>query len=251
MFKEKNIFTFIFLYLIYFYYFVAKTKPTLPTGWELEEYLLTKLLSKDAKVLFIYAVNYETIRKITEQLNIHATILNDDFEELEKARNFGFEVIQGNINAGAMDNFHEKEFSHVVCEVGLNSARYPNDFLKSATKIGENFVLYLKNDVNFIHRIKFLFHGSLYVHNQYDVIPDDEFAWFNRDPWFLSHKDIINMCACSGLTIDKGIMIYKKGSIDNIYDLRCYPNFSAVKVYYSISDKTNIQPIYKLGNAIT
>ena len=228
---------------------MAKVKPDLPSGWELEEFLLAKSLAENAKVLFIYSTNYETIKKIVENLHIQVTIMNDDFEELEKARSFGFEVAQGNVNAGGLDDFKEKEFNYVVCEVGLNSARYPNDFLKSAVKIGENFILCQENQGRLSKRIKFLFYGSLYVHNQYDIIPDDETAWFNQEPWFLSHKDIVNMCACNGFVIKKGTIIYKNKTIDNMYDIRSYPNFSAFKVYYIISNETTISPSYKLGGS--
>ena len=228
---------------------MAKARLNLPTGWTVEEGVLAKSLAQDAKVLFIYAINYETIKKLVDNFKIQPTILNDEFEELEKARKFGFDVISGNINAGALDDFAEKEFDYVVCECGLNSARYPGDFVKSAVKIGKNFVLCQENRGRFSQRLKFLFRGSLYISNQYDIIPDDEFAWFNKDPWLLSHKDIVNLCACFGFAIKKGTIIYKNGDIDNMYDIRSYPNFSAEKVYYIISDESTLQPTYKMGGA--
>ena len=228
---------------------MAKARLNLPEGWTVEEGVLAKSLAQDAKVLFIYATNYETIKKLAENFNITATIFNDDFEELEKARKFGFEVASGNINAGGLDDFKEKEFDYVVCEDGLNSARYPGDFLKSAVRIGKNFVLCQENKGRFMNRLKFLVRGSLYTSSQYDVIPDDEVAWFNKDPWFLTHKDVVNLCACFGLAIKKGTIIYKNGDIDNMYDIRSYPNFSAMKVYYIISDDSTLQPTYKMGGA--
>ena len=230
---------------------MAKVKLNLQEGLTVEEFILAKSIAKDSDILFIYATNYETIKKMIENFNIKATILNDDFEELEKARKFGFDVVSGNVNAGGLDNFTEKKFDYVVCEVGLNSARYPGDFLKSAIRVGKNFVLCQKNKGRLSERLKFLFRGSLYVENQYDIIPDDDFAWFNRDPWFLSHKDIVNLCACNGFVIKKGTIIYKNGSIDNMYDIRSYPNLSASKVYYIISDETTMKPTYKLGGVET
>lgn len=229
---------------------MARTKVDLPSDWEIDEFVLARSLGKDAKVLFIYSTNYETIQKISEHLNINATILNDDIEELERARNFGFNIVSGNINSGVLDKFSNKEFDYVVCEAGLGSARYPSDFLKSSVRICKNFILCQKNNGRFLKRLKFLLRGSLYVKNQYDVIPDDEYAWFNRDPWYLSHKDIINLCACCGFVIKKGTIIYKNGEIDNMYDIRSYPNFSALKVYYIISDETTLNPTYKLGGSV-
>ncbi len=229
---------------------MARIKVKLPSNWDVNEFILAKSLEKDANVLFIYATNYETIKKISELLNIKCTILNDDLEELERARSFGFNIVSGNINSGILEKFSNKEFDYVVCEIGLNSARYINDFLKSVVRIGRNFVLCQKNGGIFSKRLKFLFRGSLYVKNQYDVIPDDEYAWFNRDPWYLTHKDIVNLCACCGFVIKKGTIIYKNGEIDNIYDIRSYPNFSAFKVYYIISDETTLNPTYKLGGSV-
>lgn len=229
--------------------YVAKTKINLPSDWNIDEFVLAKSLSKDAKVLFIYAQNYNTIEKMVDTLNIEPIILNDDFEELERARKFGFKVVSGNINSGVLDNFSNKEFDYVVCEVGLNSARYLSDFLKSVVRICSDFVLCQKNDGRFSKRLKFLFRGSLYVKNQYDVIPDDNFAWFNRDPWCLSHKDIVNLCACCGFIIKRGTIIYKNNDIDNMYDIRSYPNLSALKIYYTISNESTIKPTYKLGGS--
>ena len=102
-------------------------------------------------------------------------------------------------------------------------------------------VLCNKNKAYWKKRIKFFFRGSLYVENQYDVYPDDEYAWFNKYPWNLAHKDIVNLCACNDFLIKSGIIIYGNGKIDNIFDIRSYPNWSAKKVYYLISDENSTE----------
>jgi len=211
--------------------------------------VLAKLLSKDAKVLFIYNEDYEKLKKIKEELNIVPYILNDNYEELEKARKFGFEVISGNVNGGALDDYSAKEFDYVVCENELHSARYPNDFLKSCVRVCNNLILCNKNKAHWKKRLKFFFRGSLYVENQYDVFPDDEYAWFNKYPWNLSHKDIVNLCACNDFLIKSGIIIYYNGKIDNMFDIRSYPNWSANKVYYLISESGATNNNYQLTGA--
>lgn len=220
---------------------MAKVKPNIPEGFDVNSFVLAKCLAQDANVLFIYNKDYEKIKNLKELLNIKVSILNDDFEELEKARKFGFEVISGNVNAGVLDDMQNKQFDYIVCEDELHSARYPNDVLKSMVRVCNNLVLCNKNKANWRKRLNFFFRGSMYVDNQYDVIPDDKYAWFNRYPWCLSHKDIVNLCACNDYVIKKGTIIYKNGLIDNMYDIRSYPNWSAYKVYYIISDESTIK----------
>ena len=220
---------------------MAKISPNVPDGWEVESFVVAKLLSKDSKVLFIYNEDYERIKKIQEVLHIQPYILNDNYEELEKARKFGFDVISGNVNGGALEEYADKEFDYVVCEDELHSARYPNDFLRECVRVCHNLVLCNKNKAYWKKRIKFFFRGSLYVENQYDVYPDDEYAWFNKYPWNLAHKDIVNLCACNDFLIKSGIIIYGNGKIDNIFDIRSYPNWSAKKVYYLISDENSTE----------
>ena len=230
---------------------MAKKKPNLPDGWDVESFVLAKLLSPESKVLFIYNEDYERLKNICTTLNLNATILNDDLSQLEKARNnFGFEVASGNVNAGALDEYQDEEFDYVIAENVLPSARYPSDFLKQLTRIGKQVVLCNQNRAILAERLKFLMRGSFFVRNPYEIVPDDEYAWFNKYPWILTHKDIIHLCTCQDITINSGIIIYKNGYIDNMYDIRSYPNLKAYKVYYLLSNDGTTNPSYKLGGAI-
>ncbi len=226
---------------------MAKRRPELPKGWDVESFVLAKLISKKSRVLFIYNEDYGRIKKIAEMFALQVTIMNDDVASLEKAKNFGFDVIAGNVNAGDLNSIKEKEFDYVIAENVLNSARYPGDFLKDTTRICKNLIVCNKNFGYWKKRIQFLIRGSLYVKNQYNIVPDDEFAWFNKYPWALTHKDVVNLCTCRNLTISKGTIMYNDGYIDNIYDIRSYPNLKAVKVYYSITDENTAIPTYRLG----
>lgn len=226
---------------------MAKHSPELPSGFDIKTYLLARFLGKDADVLFIENTDYERLKQVQNVLNIKITIMNTDFDELEKAHNLGFEVINGNANTENMFNIKNKSFNYVVAENIIASTRYPGDFIKNCARIGEFVVLSNHNMGHWKKRLKFLFSGSNYVHNQYDILPDDKDAWFNKNPWFLSHKDIVNLCACQSLTIKKGTMIYPNGVIDNIYDMRAYPNLKAKDVYYLISDEDIASPSYVIG----
>ena len=226
---------------------MAKVRPELPEGWDVESFVLAKLLGKNTNVLFIYNEDYSRIQKIVNMFGITATIMNDDVVELEKARKFGFNVIVGNINAGGLDEINDKEYDYVVAEEVLPSARYPSDFLKDLVRISNYAVVSNENKAYWRNRLRFLCSGSMYVGNQYNVIPDDSYAWFNGYPWTLTHKDVVNLCACNEFIIRKGTMIYKNGYIDNIYDIRSYPNMKAVKVYYLITNDSSIIPSGKLG----
>ena len=228
---------------------MAKKKPELPKGWDVESFILAKLIAKKSKILFIYNEDYERLKKIIEMFEIQATIMNDDTVALEKAKNFGFNILAGNVNAGGLIDIKDKEFDYVVAENILSSARYPGDFLKDATRICNHLIVCNRNIGFWKKRIQFLIRGSLYVNNQYNIIPDDNFAWFNQYPWALSHKDVVNLCTCQNLTISKGIIVYNDGYIDNMYDVRSYPNLKATKVYYSITNESTIIPSYRLGGA--
>ena len=172
--------------------------------------------------------------------------MNDDTAELEKARGFGFDVIFGNINAGQLTEIEAKSFDFVVAENVVQSARYPGDFLKDALKITDNLIVCNENRAYWKKRIKFLIFGSHYIRNPYDIVPDDKYAWFNKNPWSLSHKDILHLCNCQSLTMQKGVIIYKNGVLDNIYDVRSSPNFRADKIYYLITENTTIKPLFKV-----
>ena len=225
---------------------MSKTKPILPSGWEIETFVLANLLSKDAKVLFIYNEDYDKLLQLKDSLNIDITIMNDDTAELEKARSFGFSIMFGNVNAGQLTELEAKSFDFVVAENVIQSARYPSDFLKDALKITDNLIVCNENRAHWKKRIKFLFFGSHYIRNPYDIVPDDKYAWFNKNPWSLSHKDILHLCNCQSLTMQKGVIIYKNGVLDNIYDLRSSPNFHADKIYYLITENATVKPLFKM-----
>ncbi len=226
---------------------MAKTKPKLPDGWSIDTFVVAKMLAQKAKVLFIYNEDLNRIRQIANIIGISATVMSDDLQLLERARGIGFDIIRGNINANALEDLEPKSFDFIVAEDVLVTARYPGDFLTSAIRVADRVILGNKNKGNWRHRIKFLFSGSFYVHRQYDVIPDDANAWFNKNPWILAHKDVINLCVSQGLTIGNGVIIYRNGVIDNIYDIRSYPNMHADYVYYSVSADSGVQPSAKLG----
>jgi len=227
---------------------VAKDKPVIPSGLSIESFVLLKLIAEKSNVLFIYEKDYNRISKLIQALNIKATILNDDLDELERARSFGFDVIHGNLNTGILKDYSKTKFDYIVCENHLHSARYPLDVLNEMVDACENLILSNNNQAHWRKRLKFFFRGSFFVDNQYDIIPDDEYAWYNNYPWKLTHKDIVNLCVCSNLTIHKGIIIYNDSIIDNMYDIRSYPNWSAKKVYYLISNSSTTAKIsYQFG----
>ena len=229
---------------------MAKKKPELPEGWDTETFVLAKLLTHEAKVLFIYNEDYTRLRQLSDIFKLDITILNDNLAELEKASiNFGFDVAQGNVNAGALTEYADGYFDYVIAENVLHSARYPGDFLKDLVRVGKQVILCNENKAIFAKRMRFLLSGSFFVRNQYEIVPDDEYAWFNRFPWILSHKDVVNLCVCQGITIQKGTIIYKNGYIDNMYDIRSYPNLTAYKVYYLLSNNGTSNPSYRLGGA--
>lgn len=229
---------------------MSKTRLNLNDEWQVETVVLANLLPNDARVLFIYNEDYERVKKICEKKNINATIMNDDVVTLEKARAYNFDILFGNINSVHLNDLEDKSFDCIVGEDVIKSARYPGDFLSELIRKSDNLIISNTNRAHWKKRLKFLFAGSMYISNQYDVIPDDKYAWFNRDPWTLSHKDIMHLCTCCSLTVRKGVMIYRNGVIDNIYDIRSSPNFHADKVYYVITDNTNITPAYKVGNPV-
>ena len=230
---------------------MAKKKPELPEGWDTETFVLAKLLSHEAKVLFIYNEDYTRLKQLCEIFKLDATILNDDLSALEKASiNFGFDVAQGNVNAGALTEYEDGYFDYIVAENVLHSARYPGDFLKDLVRVGKQVILCNENKAILANRVRFLFSGSFFVRNQYEIVPDDKDAWFNSFPWILTHKDVVNLCLCQDITIQKGIIIYKNGYIDNMYDIRSYPNLTAYKVYYLLSNTGTTNPSYQLGGAI-
>ena len=230
---------------------MAKKKPELPEGWDTETFVLAKLLTHEAKVLFVYNEDYTRLKQLCDIFKLDATILNDDLTALEKASvNFGFNVAQGNINAGALADYEDGYFDYIVAEDVLQSARYPGDFLKDLVRAGKQVILCNENKAIFAKRVRFLFSGSFFVKNQYDIIPDDKYAWFNAFPWILSHKDVVNLCVCQDIAIQKGVIIYKNGYIDNMYDIRSYPNLMAYKVYYLLSNSGSSNPSYRLGGAI-
>ena len=226
---------------------MAKVRPKLPEGWSINIFIVAKMLAQNTKVLFIYNEDLNSIRQIANIIGIHATIMSDDLQLLERARGMGFDIVNGNINAGALEDLEPKSFDFIVAENVLVTARYPGDFLSSAMRAADKVILGNKNKGNWRHRIKFLFSGSFYVHRQYDVVPDDKNAWFNKNPWILAHKDVMNLCVSQGLTIRNGVIIYHNGVIDNIYDIRSYPNMHADYVYYSICADSSTQPSAKLG----
>ena len=226
---------------------MAKARPKLPEGWNVDTFVVAKMLAQNAKVLFIYNEDLNRIRQITNIIGTHATVMSDDLQLLERARGMGFDVIRGNINTSALEDLEPKSFDFIVAENVLVTARYPGDFLLSAMRVADKVILGNKNKGNWQHRIKFLFSGSFYVHRQYDIIPDDANAWFNKNPWILSHKDVMNLCISQGLTISNGVIIYRNGVIDNIYDIRSYPNMHADYVYYSVSADSSTNPSAKLG----
>lgn len=228
---------------------MAIMRPELPNGWDVEGFILARYFTQKARVLFIYSEDFLRLKKIQEALDLQVTILHDDLDLLEKARQFGFEVIAGNVNAGGLDDIEKKSFNYVVAEDNLNSARYPSDFLTDTLRVCDDLILSNKNQAHWRRRLRFLFSGSMYTKNQYDIVPDDNDAWYNKFPWLFSHKDIVNLCACKGLTIKKGTIIYRNGYIDNMYDLRSYPNLKAEKVYYLITDVSSSVPSYRLGGA--
>lgn len=226
---------------------MAKAKPKLPEGWSVDTFVVAKMLAQNAKVLFIYNEDLNRIRQIANIIGIGATVMSDDLQLLERARGMGFDVVRGNINTGALENLEPKSFDFIVAENVLVTARYPGDFLSSAIRVADKLIIGNKNKGNWRHRIKFLFSGSFYVHRQYDIVQDDANAWFNKNPWILAHKDIMNLCISQGLTISNGVIIYANGVIDNIYDIRSYPNMHADYVYYSVSTDSGVQPSAKLG----
>lgn len=226
---------------------MAKARPNLPEGWSVDTFVVAKMLAQNAKVLFIYNDDFNRLRQINNIINLDVTIMSDDMQVLEKARASGFAIIRGNINAGALEDLEPKSFDFIVAENVLVTARYPGDFLSSAMRVADKLVIGNKNKGNWRNRLKFLFSGSFYVHRQYDVIPDDANAWFNKNPWVLSHKDVMNLCICQGLTVSKGVIIYRNGVIDNIYDIRSYPNMHADYVYYLVGADSSTQPSAKLG----
>ena len=229
---------------------MSKKKPELPEGWDVDTFVLAKNLAENSKVLFLYNEDFARIKKVAEMFKLDVTIMNDDPEILEKANKIGFKIFLGNVNAGGLSEINEREYNYVVAENIIHSARYPGDFLKDTTRICDNLVVCNENKAYWKKRLRFLFKGSLYVDNQYEIVPDDEYAWFNKYPWTLSHKDIVHLCSCQGMTIKKGTIIYKDGYIDNMYDIRSYPNMHAFKVYYLITDKSNKEYSYKLGGSI-
>lgn len=229
---------------------MAKTRLNLTDDLQVESVVLANLLPNDARVLFIYNEDYERIKKICKEKNITATIMNDDVSALEKARNYNFDILFGNINAGQLNDVADKSFDCIVAEDVIKSARYPSDFLLEMLKKTDNLIISNTNRAHWKKRLKFLFTGSMYISNQYDVIPDDKYAWFNRDPWTLSHKDIMHLCTCSSLSVKQGVMIYRNGIIDNIYDIRSSPNFHADKVYYVITNDGGVEPLYKIGTPV-
>ena len=225
---------------------MAKTRLHLIDDWQVESVVLANLLPDDARVLFIYNEDYERIKKICKEKNITATIMNDDVSALEKARNYNFDILFGNINAGQLNDVADKSFDCIVAEDVIKSARYPSDFLLEMLKKTDNLIISNTNRAHWKKRLKFLFTGSMYISNQYDVIPDDKYAWFNKNPWSLSHKDILHLCNCQSLTMQKGVIIYKNGVLDNIYDLRSSPNFHADKIYYLITENATVKPLFKM-----
>ena len=227
---------------------MAKRRPVLPEGYDLESFLIAKLLAKGANVLFIYNTDYERIQRYVRDLGIHATIMNDDLTELEKARNYGFDVISGNINSDIWAEMQPKQFDYLVIDEFFNSARYPYDTLLRFNYVAKYIVICHKNQAYWRKRLRFLFSGSHFVKNQWEIVNDGPEAWFNREPWLFSHKDIVNLCSCAELKIKKGIIMYKNGIIDNMYDIRSYPNLYAYKMFYLISNEDNITtPLFKLG----
>ena len=226
---------------------MAKARPNLPEGWSVDTFVVAKMLAQNAKVLFIYNDDFNRLRQINNIINLDVTIMSDDMQVLERARTSGFAIIRGNINAGALEDLEPKSFDFIVAENVLVTARYPGDFLSSAMRVADKLIIGNKNKGNWRNRIKFLFSGSFYVHRQYDIVPDDANAWFNKNPWILSHKDVMNLCVSQGLTIGNGVIIYRNGVIDNIYDIRSYPNMHADYVYYSVSADSSLQPSAKLG----
>lgn len=226
---------------------MAKARPNLPEGWSVDTFVVAKMLAKNAKVLFIYNDDFNRLRQINNIINLDVTIMSDDMQVLERARASGFAIIRGNINAGTLEDLEPKSFDFIVAENVLVTARYPGDFLSSAMRVADKLIIGNKNKGNWRNRIKFLFSGSFYVHRQYDIVPDDANAWFNKNPWILSHKDVMNLCVSQGLTIGNGVIIYRNGVIDNIYDIRSYPNMHADYVYYSVSADSSTQPSAKLG----
>ena len=229
---------------------MSRMKPILKNGWQIETFVLSLMLQEKARVLFIYNDDYERIQQLQNELNILPTIMDDDTEILENARKFGFDVIFGNINSSSFDEIGSKTFDFIVAENVIQMARYPYDFLQSAINKCDRLVLSNKNRAYWKKRLKFLFYGSHYIRNQYDVIPDDKYAWFNRNPWSLSHKDIVNLCASHSFSINRGITIYRNGELNNMYDIRNSPNWSADTVYYLITEDSTIQPLYKIENSV-
>lgn len=230
---------------------MSKTKPILNTNWQVETFVLAKMLTEKARVLFIYNEDFDRIEQLKTELKISPTIMNDDIDSLERARQFGFDIIFGNINSNNFTEIPDKSFDYIVCENVLQTARYPLDFLKDVLTKTDNLILCNKNQAFWKKRLKFLFFGSHYIKNPYEVVPDDKYAWFNRSPWLLSHKDVIHLCSCLSFTILKGITIYRNGILNNMYDLRNSPNWSADKVYYLITNNKTQKPIYKIENAVS
>ena len=236
-----------FIFFVFSCRDMAKARPKLPEGWNIDTFVVAKMLAQNAKVLFIYNDDFNRLRQINNIINLDVTIMSDDMQVLERARASGFAIIRGNINAGALEDLEPKSFNFIVAEDVLVTARYPGDFLSSAMRVADKVILGNKNKGNWRNRIKFLFSGSFYVHRQYDIVPDDAHAWFNKNPWILSHKDVMNLCVSQGLTISNGVIIYRNGVIDNIYDIRSYPNMNADYVYYSVTADSSLEPSAKLG----
>jgi hypothetical protein len=203
--------------------------------------ILESMIDEGASVLFIYPQNLNFIKQIIEKKKLNVTLMYSQIEDLNNASDAGFKVINGNINRDII-SMKAKEYNFVVVDEVIGSARFLGDTLKNFAKIGNNVILGNVNIANWYNRFLFFIYGSFFVTNPFNKTKA-KVMWYDSDPWQLSSKDVINLCICNDLYIKKGFFYTKSGKIGSIFSISAYPNWSAFKAYYLITDETYVDMI--------
>lgn len=217
----------------------------LPNGYNIDLFLISKLLKKDAKVLFLYPKNLDMVQKLSKDFNLTVEVMHTDMAKLEEFNAAGIQTISGNVNT-AIVTLQPKAYDFIIADSVMNHARFPYDFIYNCLKASHNLILGNKNYAHWTYRLQLLFYGSLFVKGQHDYIADDDKAWFNHSPWQFSSKDIINLVKNNGSYISKGLYYDSSHKAGNVYDVRGYPNLSAKKAFYLITNESEMSAIYAM-----
>jgi hypothetical protein len=209
--------------------------------------ILNILIPNAAKVLFIYSNDLYYVAEVTNAKSLDTTVFENNAHLLELAKSLNLTTVAGSLNKDII-GFNSKEYDIVIADNVLAKARFVKDFISDISRIGNYAILGHDNSAYYKNRLFFLLYGSFFVERSFDIIEDNDSAWFNKDPWNISHKDILSLCRSSSIVIEKGIYYGSSKKLCNIYNLRGYPGLMAKKAYYLLNDQpSGLLPNYTFG----